>query len=545
MILSIPSTALEIREKHYNLTTGNWSAMPGPHPVMERNLSLEKIDLHDHVACFYRNETERVRLIAKLVRIGMERNERCFCLLGEVSEAQVRQGLRDLGMRENEVRYSPSLVFLKAEDFFLGGEGFVTDRCLDGLNDMVRAAEGEGYAGARFIIDSAPIVKRIGYDRFGHFESCWNDSVDTDKIACVCLYDSEGGSHGEVLGAVSTHPSLVVRGFVCRNFFYHPPDEFALTGSAFPEAKQLLEKMLDIQISEISMADEDSEETNLVLENEVARRERAETALKDAYDHQKEVLDALEDGVCVLDLEQRVLTANGAFERFRESCGSNGSIAGQVLAQIWPLRVEEVTSLVDRAIWSGAAERLRLVNLVNDDLVWYDLRISPIARGDRVDRILLVIRDTTDLNQAQLALDEIRLGLERGAAWQNRPNEIWERLVVTLDQSSLPIFVQDREGGVLYANLACGSMIGYSPEEIVGRPSAQLLIPDPREAFHLIDRTLEEGEEVSLWAEARHKDGSLLPCNVRLVGLDGGSGNLLAVMTRRDRKHLGQMIGTA
>lgn len=518
--------------------------MPCSHPVMERNLSLEKIDLHDHVACFYRNETERVRLIAKLVRIGMERNERCFCLMSEIGDAQVRQGLRDLGMKENEVRYSPSLVFLKAEEFFLGGDGFATERCLDGLIDMVRAAEGEGYGGARFICDAAPIVRRIGYEQFGQFESCWNDSVDTENISCICLYDSEDGSQVEVLGAVSTHPTLVVRGFVCRNFFYHPPEEFARTGSAFPEAKQLLEKMLDIQISEISMADEDAEETNLALEDEVARREKAEMALREAHSIQKEVLDGLEDGVCVLDLEQRILIVNEAFERFRGSHGSKGQVFGQILAQIWPFRVEEVTSLCDRVIWSGTMERHSMVHMTEGGVAWYDLRIAPITRGGRVDRILLVIHDATLLHQAKMALDEIKQRSETGGYGQPRTKEIWERLVATLDQSSLPILVQDREGGVLYANLACGSMFGYSPEEIIGRPSVHLLIPDLREAFHLDHRALEEGEEVSLSAEIRHKDGTMLPCNVRLVGLDGGNGHFLAVMTRRDRKIISQMVQT-
>lgn len=518
--------------------------MPGPHPVMERNLSLEKIDLHDHVACFYRNETERVRLIAKLVRIGMERNERCSCLVSEISEAQVRQGLRDLGMKENDVRYSPSLVFLKAEEFFLGGKGFSTERCLDGLIDMVRSAEGEGYGGARFICDAAPIVRRIGYEKFGQFESCWNDSVDTEKVSCICLYDAEGGSHVEVLGAVSTHPSLVVRGFVCRNFFYQSPEEFARTGSALPDANQLLEKMLDIQISEISMADEDAEETNLELENEVARRERAEMALKEAYALQMEVLDGLEDGVCVLDLEQRVLTVNGAFERFRGSCGSKGQVSGQLLAQIWPFRVEEVTSLCDRVIWSGTVERHRMVHLTEAGMAWYDLRFAPISRVGRVYRILLVVHDATLSHQAKMVLEEIKQRSEAGGFEQLRAKGIWERLVATLELSPLPILVQDREGGVLYANMACGSMFGYSPEEIVGRSSANLVIPDLIEAFHLDHRALEEGEEVSLWAEIRHKDGTMLPCNVRLVGLDGGNGHLLAVVTRRERKLISQMIGT-
>ena len=508
---------------------------------MDRNLSLERIDIHDHVACFFRNEGERARGMARLARIGMERNERCYCLLGECQEGDVRHALRELGMNENEVRYSPALRFLNAEELFLGGDGFSEDRILDRLLEMVHSSLSEGYGGTRFILEADPIVKRIGHERFGRFESVWNESVDTERVACICLYDSENSSHSEVLAAVSTHPSLIIRGFVCRNYFYNPPEEFAQTGGCLPEAKQLLEKMLDIQICQISLADEDSGETNAVLEEEVARRERAERALNETFAHHSDVFDGLEDGICLIDLDHKVLLTNHVFERFREACGGRGAATGLSLAQIWPLRVEDVTSSCDRAVWTGGTQRMRLVHLWDEVVVWYDLRIVPIVRSGRPDRILLVLHDSTELHQARLALAEIRRGLELAPGIENEPSLRWERLLATLEHSPLPLFVQGRDGCVLYANQACGSMVGYSPEEMVGKSTSQLIVPDPMDFLNLERRTLLEGEEVSLRADARHKDGRSLPCNLRMFYLDSGSGRLLALLTKRVEHGIGQM----
>ena len=98
---------------------------------------------------------------------------------------------------------------------------------------------------------------------------------------------------------------------------------------------------------------------------------------------------------------------------------------------------------------------------------------------------------------------------------------------------------------VLYANQACSSMVGYSPEEMVGKSSSQLIVPDPKDFLNLERRTLLEGEEVSLWADACHKDGSHLPCNIRMVSLDSGSGHLLALLTKREDRGIGQMTGIA
>ncbi len=300
--------------------------MPGPHPAMDRNLSLEKIDIHDHVACFFRNEGERARGMARLARIGMERNERCYCLLGECHEGDVRQALRELGMKENEVRYSPALCLPQG-----GGTVPGRRRILRGpmpgpahrdgrVHPCRKGTVGPG-SSSRPIPSSSASAMNVSVAS----NPVWNESVDTEQVACICLYDGENSSHSEVLAAVSTHPSLVIRGFVCRNYFYNPPEEFAQTGGCLPEAKQLLEKMLDIQICQISLADEDSGETNAVLEEEVARRERAERALKETFAHQSEVLDGLEDGICLMDLDHKVLLTNHVFERFREACGCRGT----------------------------------------------------------------------------------------------------------------------------------------------------------------------------------------------------------------------------
>jgi PAS domain S-box-containing protein len=365
--------------------------------------------------------------------------------------------------------------------------------------------------------------------------------VDTERVACICLYDSENGSHSEVLAAVSTHPSLVIRGFVCRNYFYTPPEEFAQTGGCLPEAKQLLEKMLDIQICQISLADEDSGETNAVLEEEVARRERAERALNETFAHHSEVLDGLEDGICLIDLDHKVLLTNHVFERFREACGGRGTSKGLSLAQIWPLRVEDVNSSCDRAVWTGGTQRMRLVHLWDEVVVWYDLRIVPMVRSGRPDRILLVLHDSTELHQARLALAEIRRGLELAPGIENEPSLRWERLLATLEHSPLPLFVQGRDGCVLYANQACGSMVGYSLEEMVGKSTSKLIMPDPMDFLNLERRTLLEGEEVSLRVDARHKDGRSLPCHLRMFYLDSGSGRLLALLTKRVERGIGQM----
>jgi PAS domain S-box-containing protein len=76
-------------------------------------------------------------------------------------------------------------------------------------------------------------------------------------------------------------------------------------------------------------------------------------------------------------------------------------------------------------------------------------------------------------------------------------------------------------------------MMGYSPEEIVGRSSSQMIMPDPLELVNLERQVRPEGEEILVRADARHKDGRVLPCDLRMFSLDSGSGPFLAFLTKR------------
>src|SRR5215211_1939075 len=87
----------------------------------------------------------------------------------------------------------------------------------------------------------------------------------------------------------------------------------------------------------------------------------------------------------------------------------------------------------------------------------------------------------------------------------------------------------DNRGTCLYASPASRALLGYEPDELVGRPGAALIHPDDR---HRLARARATRSESTFEARLRRKDGDYLWVEVSLVPiLDRGDDRLVAMNT--------------
>ncbi|UBV44612.1 PAS domain S-box protein (plasmid) [Deinococcus taeanensis] len=127
---------------------------------------------------------------------------------------------------------------------------------------------------------------------------------------------------------------------------------------------------------------------------------------------------------------------------------------------------------------------------------WIDARIYPAEDG-----ISVFIRDITKEKQVQRTLEDS----------EERSRRIAAELQRTLDLSMDLIASVDADGRFVTASAACQRLLGYAPDELIGRSFLAFLHPQDR------DRTLREGERV-LAGRARvpfqnrylHKNGSVV-----------------------------------
>ena len=142
-----------------------------------------------------------------------------------------------------------------------------------------------------------------------------------------------------------------------------------------------------------------------------------------------------------------------------------------------------------------------------------DSLIVPIVRdGARVGHLGL----HRDLTERETALRALRASEEKYRTIVETSNEL--------------IFSLDLEGRFTFANRALEDVLGYSPDEIIGRHYTELTLPDEwPEQQRMLERAM-SGEPIFAWDTAgRHKDGRRVDMRVNAVAMRGARGEVAGV----------------
>lgn len=117
-----------------------------------------------------------------------------------------------------------------------------------------------------------------------------------------------------------------------------------------------------------------------------------------------------------------------------------------------------------------------------------------------------------------------------------------QRLQAILNQTSDGIVIVDRQGTIRFANAAIDRLLGYRPDELVGRP-VDALIPSGMRVAHerLMGEYLQDPDQAPrLMAEnrstvaARKRDGATIPTSIALGPVEIGDTTRLVVAAIRD-----------
>jgi PAS domain S-box-containing protein len=130
------------------------------------------------------------------------------------------------------------------------------------------------------------------------------------------------------------------------------------------------------------------------------------------------------------------------------------------------------------------------------------------------------------INQLAIAANIIGATLERKDA-QTASQESEARFRYLFAQASIGIAIETMEGYILEANSAFCSMIGYSPEELLGSSCSRISHPDDEEIEKVLFEELRHGLRTSYRMEKRffHKDGSQVWGQVSVSFLNANHGS--------------------
>jgi diguanylate cyclase (GGDEF)-like protein/PAS domain S-box-containing protein len=184
------------------------------------------------------------------------------------------------------------------------------------------------------------------------------------------------------------------------------------------------------------------------------------------------LIDSAEDAIYAVDLDDRIVTWNGAAERLYGYAAEQ--IIGRPRTVIVPNdRRDETKTIVASVLAGKAVHRLETTRRRRDgSIIDVQITFSPVRDGSgQVVGASTIARDISDRVAAERARDR----LERDLA---RARDRYAGVLAAATESS--IIGTDAEGTITVFNAGAERMLGYGADELVGR-STPAVLHDPAE----------------------------------------------------------------
>jgi PAS domain S-box-containing protein len=316
--------------------------------------------------------------------------------------------------------------------------------------------------------------------------------------------------------------------------------ELEEASARFAEERERVEQEARAQIAEERERLEQEARAQIAQERErveqearaqlAQERERVEEAARGQFAQER---DRLEQEVVARFAEERERAEQEARAELARECERFEQEARERFAE-----ERERLDQESRAELAGERERLE-----QEARAWFDEGRHHLEQEARVQ--LAEERERVEQEvRARFAEERERLeqSLEQAAKSQARA-EAERRLLG--DHASELIASYDQRGACLYASPASRRLLGYEPEELVGRPGADLLHPDDR---HRLARARATRTASSFEARLRRKSGDFVWVDVTLVPIFDRGERLVAMNTTvrdiSERRAFDSLFGT-
>ncbi|HXE58065.1 MAG TPA: PAS domain S-box protein [Gemmatimonadales bacterium] len=279
------------------------------------------------------------------------------------------------------------------------------------------------------------------------------------------------------------------------------------------------------------------ERVNRALEQEVAERKRAEESIRRAKEFTDRLIESSLDGILAFDRELRYTIWNPTMEAITGL--PRDEVLGRSALEVFPFITRNGEEAYFRATLEGkySIARDRAYEIPSTGRSGYfEAYYSPLF-GEGQERPvggLAIIREITERKRAEDAL---------------RESEARYRL---LAENSGDIISRHRPDGTwLYVSPASRALLGYAPDELVGRSPAEFVHPEDGAAISEALAGRPSSLDVRTHAfRFRHRDGGYiwLETTIRTVDGRGGEREIIAVsrdITERKRAERSLLERTA
>jgi PAS domain S-box-containing protein len=269
--------------------------------------------------------------------------------------------------------------------------------------------------------------------------------------------------------------------------------------------------LVDVEVSATTIA-YGGRQVACTVVHDISQRKRAEELLRASEARGRLIVETALDAFVAMDADGRITDWNA---QAQETFGwSRQEVLGKLVAEtIIPHRFRDAhANGLAKFLATGEGpvlgKRLELVGRHRAGLEFpIEITIVPARHGDSF-QFFAFIHDITDRKKAAHDLEE-SVRAEREAMEKLRQTEEQNRVVV--QQAADGITLVDAETlTVIEVNEAFARMVGYTPQELVGRPIAEFIVDTAAGVAARAHKTIDAPQPSIVQRQYRRRDGSVV-----------------------------------
>ena len=259
------------------------------------------------------------------------------------------------------------------------------------------------------------------------------------------------------------------------------------------------------------------------------------------------IVESSDDAVIGKTLDGTITSWNaGAARMYGYPAGE--MVGRNVSVLVPPDRPGELAPILGRLGRGERVEHFETKRCRKDgSIIDVSVSISPIRdRGGAVIGASTVARDMTESNLAEA---ERRAVEQQRQQSEDHESELASRLAAIVESASVAIIGAALDHVVTSWNSAAEHMLGYTPDEMIGRDVSVIVPPDQAARIALNYERLRRGERIDYFeTQLRRKDGTIIDVSVSvspILAADGavvGVSSLARDVTERHRAEAGRRV---
>lgn len=182
-------------------------------PAVSTDKALLDLPWGSHVCQFYENKEDQLRMLVPYFKQGLERNEACVWLVGDLTVDEAKTALAAAVPDLARHLASGQMTICHFTDLYTNPDGTVKDasQLSSDFSALGSTVEANGYAGLRASGGVSWVKDAESMTRFMDYETRVNMAIQNSRIMAVCTYPAKSAAMCQCRELIHNHGRIFVK----------------------------------------------------------------------------------------------------------------------------------------------------------------------------------------------------------------------------------------------------------------------------------------------------------------------------------------------